>query len=1627
MNTLSRWDFWRWLLAAAGLMLGGARGGQAEEESRWSRGFGEPGLTSAVHAMIADGNRVFVGGDFGLRLWDGQAWSGLGGDVDGAVYALARVEEGIVVGGRFDRVGSVVARNIALWDGQHWHPLGSGVDAPVFAVAGGLGTVVATGNFREAGGVPVRFVARWEFGEWHALGGDEAEGLDSSGEAIALGPGGEVVVAGWFTEAGGAPALGVAAWDGTTWSAWGDGLEREGLAGPMPGQGLALGRDEEGWWVAGQFVRAGGVTVNHVARWDGHAWSALGDGLLGPPGSPNTQVPALVRTREGWVAAGEFARSGDRPVVGLARWDGAAWQPWADGGEPQGGVSRLATTSDGALYLGGRFTRLGAAVTGLGIARFREGRFEALGDGVVGRVLTLVPDGDEAVLAGGQFAHGGGQILGGVGRWTGHHWEALGEGVEGVVHAATRLADGSVVVGGGLESAGGEAVRGLARWDGRSWSGWDPPLGGPNVEVTAMAPAGAGFFVGGGFTEAGGIPTRNVGYWNGSAWESLGTPEVQGVNGRVETLVVQGDDLFVGGWFTEAGGQPATGLARWRRREGRWEGSTGLDPFVGSETVAVHALAPWQGGIVLGGRFRVAGDGGTAGHLAFWDGQHVGPVGGRIEVSLGGTVHALAVDGADLYVGGNFEQAGGALAPGVARWNAAGGWASLEEGIVSPVRALAVAGRRLVAGGEFQRAGRVPSHGLAEWRIEATEPALIWTSPSPGAVVPAGEPIPMQVDLLRLDPATVARVEFYRGLAVLGSASEPPFAWTWTTARPGEHDLRAVAVRGDGRTVESGVRLVIVAPPLDNLPPQVSLVSPTNQQVLVRGEAWTLQATALDLDGEVVRVEFLVGQEQVGVATRAPYRVPGPPRAAGVHEAWARAHDDAGAVGVSPSVRFVVREPNLPPIVEFVAPREPVYEQPAPVVFVARAEDYDGELLSVEFGVDDRVLVQLPPRPDWAEYRYSWTNAPVGTYQPWVVAIDREGAITRQELPAFRVEPPNQPPVVRLVRPNAGQILTGPTNLVVRLEASDPDGEVVEVRLWVDETLAGHAPGPVADLVLTNLTDGTYCLAGEVTDNRGATVRTEALCITVVTRAERYRMVDLGAWTGTRDSRAEAINVHGEVTGYAPMGDVADKAFGMAHHPVLGTRFQFMPDPVGAAPSSIVRTYGFAINRHGEVAGFASGIGDQDVAVRFGVAGSEILGSLDGSGGRATALGINDRGDIVGRSYADLGEGPRTLAFVVQDGVMRALPAAGVGTSEAVAINDQGWIAGTMEGIGGRQAFLYEAGSGAAALTGLGLPGPGYAASEATSINRHRQVAGAAWPLQGERRAFIHADGAWRALGSLGGGSGVALDLNDHALVVGHSINYRTERHACLWIDDVAHDLNHLVVGPAPLRLIEATGINDRGWIVAWGVRVVGNQEQRRAALLLPSPVVAAPDPPVLNRQTGLFEHRVSFQVPGPNPHPVARLLLGDLPPGIEFRQARNGADGAYVEAEGPWEPGDIVSFVLEYFAADRRPFTPPILLADLTPPAVLAKAGAGVPVVTRVLRLRDGAVLVEFPTLAGREYLVETSDDAERWWTVSPPVTGTGQRVQWLDQGPPKTPPRTAAQRFYRVFLVPGTADERP
>lgn len=537
---------------------------------------------------------------------------------------------------------------------------------------------------------------------------------------------------------------------------------------------VQLGAERE-LLAGGWFRNIDGLATNRIARLTSAGWETLGSGLSG---NTSLETPsAMLEHDDGHGSAlfvgGEFNRAGGAPAVCIARWDGSAWS--AVGSASLGVVLTLAEHELGGvtrLFAGGRFRESDGHMAN-GLAMWDGNTWSPLGTGTNGVVFSLASFDDgtgPALYASGPFTSAGGVPASCIARWDGSQWSPVGLGLDGPAYSMVVHDDGSgprLYVGGGFTQAGGQPARSIACWDGSSWS---EVGGGANIDVRSLLafpePQGEVLIAGGCFDEAGGVAAEGVARWDGSSWSPLGAGLEDGCVLALTTHLENGQAvLYAGGEFTASLPQDTVRIARWNGttwsplRSGVAESpsvvatvDSGSGPklhmirHIGSGTWLMRREDSgwemldrfWQAPTLLGefelgtGRELLAAgrilsvEQGDLGSIIRRENDTWVPVPG----SPPGTVRDLVTldegAGPRLYACGEFTEAGGTSAAGIARWNGAG-WSGLGAGL-SPALAYSMVTHEengltalYVTGGFTRAGGRLANH-VARWDGVAWSP-----------------------------------------------------------------------------------------------------------------------------------------------------------------------------------------------------------------------------------------------------------------------------------------------------------------------------------------------------------------------------------------------------------------------------------------------------------------------------------------------------------------------------------------------------------------------------------------------------------------------------------------------------------------------------------------------------------------------------------------------------------------------------------------------------------------------------------------------------------------------------------------------------------------------------------------
>ncbi len=208
---------------------------------------------------------------------------------------------------------------------------------------------------------------------------------------------------------------------------------------------------------------------------------------------------------------------------------------------------------------------------------------------------------------------------------------------------------------------------------------------------------------------------------------------------------------------------------------------------------------------------------------------------------------------------------------------------------------------------------------------------------------------------------------------------------------------------------------------------------------------------------------------------------------------------------------FGSQEPseNTPPLAKFVSPT-PANNSSLSVGdeinIAVDASDADGKVEKVSLFINDQAVGEDESAP------YSWSsiqdpaleNLAAGSYQVRAEAIDNLGLVT-SVVTMFLLEDDtpsgNLPPLASFASPTNNSEFENRQVISVTVNASDPDGEVANVRLFVDgqfirqENVAPYEWSSERDSSLANLSPGTHELRADVSDDAGTVVNTSITII----------------------------------------------------------------------------------------------------------------------------------------------------------------------------------------------------------------------------------------------------------------------------------------------------------------------------------------------------------------------------------------------------------------------------------------------------------------------------------------------------------------------------------------------------
>ncbi|WP_282118141.1 PQQ-dependent sugar dehydrogenase [Maribacter aquivivus] len=293
-------------------------------------------------------------------------------------------------------------------------------------------------------------------------------------------------------------------------------------------------------------------------------------------------------------------------------------------------------------------------------------------------------------------------------------WKSLSSGTDGIVEAITTATNGLSYIAGSFTSAGGNSLSDLATLSlSEEWASLGAEVEG-SVLATALPPDGT-LYIAGDFTIVNGIEVNNIARWNGTSWTALSS----GTNGPISTMAFnESGALFIGGVFTTAGDLSANNIAKWENES--WSLLTDASTNISGTNNEVRSIhIDDNNRIYIGGNFDTAG-GIAATRISLWNGTNWSALGS----GTSGFVQAMESAGDYLYVGGNFAIAGDQTVNRIARYHKDNNtWEALGTGVSGNVNTITSSGTYIYVGGTFDTASDNGStdkvvNNIARWSTQ---------------------------------------------------------------------------------------------------------------------------------------------------------------------------------------------------------------------------------------------------------------------------------------------------------------------------------------------------------------------------------------------------------------------------------------------------------------------------------------------------------------------------------------------------------------------------------------------------------------------------------------------------------------------------------------------------------------------------------------------------------------------------------------------------------------------------------------------------------------------------------------------------------------------------------------------
>ncbi|MGR5165798.1 Ig-like domain-containing protein [Vibrio astriarenae] len=343
-------------------------------------------------------------------------------------------------------------------------------------------------------------------------------------------------------------------------------------------------------------------------------------------------------------------------------------------------------------------------------------------------------------------------------------------------------------------------------------------------------------------------------------------------------------------------------------------------------------------------------------------------------------------------------------------------------------------------------------------------PVIDITSPQQGGQFTVSHPILLAANV-ESKHSTITLVEFIVDEQTVGRTSQAPFSVEWIPQSLGNKVVTIKATNADGMTEQSSVSISVVDSDVD-LPPEVTLTSPSNGDQFKEGDSVTLTADASSQENGIERVEFYINDTLVGSDNNEPFEYQWT-AVQGAQQVYAQAVDFNELTAKSSTVNFLVEGQQPGGSCKTL----PQYQVGGPYA--------QGDIV---VNNDHQYRCNIA---GWCSSDAAWAYEP-GEGLHWQEAWEDAGDC-------------GTAPEIRFISPGAGETLLSGVGTQVIIDAIAGDFAIESVKFYANEQLIGD--GTLVDeqyhVDWTPFDLGAITLSAIATDSEGTTATaTQSVSVT---------------------------------------------------------------------------------------------------------------------------------------------------------------------------------------------------------------------------------------------------------------------------------------------------------------------------------------------------------------------------------------------------------------------------------------------------------------------------------------------------------------------------------------------------